>query len=451
MSPPVQAAGFVTPLHRPDWNTRRLKFLFVKKNRSVVPDDGIVTAFRDGVVTLRTKRREEGFTMADKEIGYQGVEPGDLVIHAMDGFAGAIGVSDSRGKCSPVCTIAIPKSGSKSAHTRFWAYYLRSLASSGFIQSLAKGIRERSTDFRWGDASNLLVNFPDYDTQESIAAFLDHETARIDQLIGKKQQMATLLSERRGMAVLACLSEGLSGFSWQPENQSVAFQFQKEGWAAIRVKGLVSFMTSGSRGWSSLLGTEGEAFIQSGNIGRHMEVDLDSAQRVKPQVGAEADRTLVKKSDVLVCITGGRTGAVGYIRSIEGRAYINQHVCLLRARPRIVLPELLAHILWSEIGQKQIGLCQYGVKQGVGFNEVANLQIPVPPAKLQPELVKRIQAQTARLDQLTRAVQQSIDRLHELRSALITAAVTGRVDILTWQKRGLIASRLHAVDTEVAN
>jgi type I restriction enzyme, S subunit len=156
----VPTAGLVTPLHRPDWSTRRLKFLFERRTRPVMVDDGIVTAFRDGVVTLRSNRREDGFTMADKEIGYQGVEPRDLVIHAMDGFAGAIGVSDSRGKCSPVYTIAVPRNGRLQSHTRFWAYYLRNLATSGFIQSLAKGIRERAPIFVGMTRQTSLSIFP---------------------------------------------------------------------------------------------------------------------------------------------------------------------------------------------------------------------------------------------------------------------------------------------------
>jgi len=188
-------AGLRTPLHRSDWTTARLKFLIERKHRDLCSGDGIVTAFRDGIVTLRSNRREDGFTFADKEIGYQGVEPGDLVIHAMDGFAGAIGVSDSRGKCSPVYTITVPRQNAP-ADMRFWAYYLRNLAITGFIQSLAKGIRERSTDFRWNDAGNLLVNFPDQETQKTIADFLDRETARIDQLIEKKERLVELSNEK---------------------------------------------------------------------------------------------------------------------------------------------------------------------------------------------------------------------------------------------------------------
>ena len=83
------------------WKKERAKWLFRKMEQPVRQSDEVVTCFRDGVVTLRKNRRVRGFTESLKEIGYQGVRRGDLVIHAMDAFAGAIGVSDSDGKSTP--------------------------------------------------------------------------------------------------------------------------------------------------------------------------------------------------------------------------------------------------------------------------------------------------------------------------------------------------------------
>src|SRR5665647_1828307 len=76
-----------------EWRTERAKWLFTKMARPVRPEDEVVTCFRDGMVTLRKNRRLRGFTEATAESGYQGIRKGDLVIHGMDAFAGAIGVS----------------------------------------------------------------------------------------------------------------------------------------------------------------------------------------------------------------------------------------------------------------------------------------------------------------------------------------------------------------------
>lgn len=129
-----------------DWGSLRLANVFRLNARPVRDSDEIITAFRDGQVTLRSKRREEGFTNAVKEIGFQGILKGDLVIHAMDAFAGAIGVSDADGKSTPVYSVRTPVHDG--INVRYFGFLLRYMALSGFINSLAKGIRERSTDFR---------------------------------------------------------------------------------------------------------------------------------------------------------------------------------------------------------------------------------------------------------------------------------------------------------------
>ncbi|MBJ7592846.1 restriction endonuclease subunit S domain-containing protein [Aeromonas veronii] len=142
------------------WKLKKAKWLFSKVDRPVRSEDEIVTCFRDGQVTLRSNRRTEGFTNALKEHGYQGIRVGDLVIHAMDAFAGAIGVSDADGKSTPVYSVCVPRN-EKQVNPFFYAYYLRDLALSGYIVSLAKGIRERSTDFRFSDFSQLFLPLPD--------------------------------------------------------------------------------------------------------------------------------------------------------------------------------------------------------------------------------------------------------------------------------------------------
>lgn len=177
------------------WELVKAKHLFQRVQRPVRPQDGIVTAFRDGEVTLRSNRRTDGFTNAAKEIGYQGVRKGDLLVHAMDGFAGAIGISDSDGKCSPVCSVCIPRK-SHTVDPTYFGYLVRQLAVTDYITSLAKGIRERSTEFRFAEFASLFLAAPPTEEQQKIANFLDHETAKIDTLITKQEKLIELLKEK---------------------------------------------------------------------------------------------------------------------------------------------------------------------------------------------------------------------------------------------------------------
>lgn len=167
------------------WEEKRAKNMFVRMARPVREEDEVITCFRDGEVTLRKNRRTEGFTESFKEIGYQGIRKGDLVIHQMDAFAGSIGVSDSDGKGTPVYICLQPKI---ECNNVYYAHLLRVMAYSGYIKSLYRGIRERSSDFRYETFARLALPLPPLSEQEEIVAYLDEKTAKIDLLIDKELQ-----------------------------------------------------------------------------------------------------------------------------------------------------------------------------------------------------------------------------------------------------------------------
>ena len=170
------------------WEVIRGKYILRYMQKPVREDDGVITCFRDGEVTLRSNRREDGFTMSDKEIGYQGIDVGDLVVHGMDGFAGSIGISDSRGKASPVLNVL-----DTDQNKRYIMYYLRSMAYSDVFLALATGIRVRSCDLRWNKLADLSYPVPPLGEQKAIVEHIDAVLAKADAVISdKKAQLATL-------------------------------------------------------------------------------------------------------------------------------------------------------------------------------------------------------------------------------------------------------------------
>jgi len=176
-----------------DWELKRVAHV---SRRTKIPASGlgIVTAFRDGQVTLRSNRRTAGFTEATEFHGYQRIRKGQVAVHKMDGFAGAIGVSDSDGMCSPVLTLLDCASGLR---PDYLALTLREISKTGWIEALAKGVRERTTEFGWSDLSWQVVPLPDIRQQEEIITYLDQETSQIDTLVEKTRRAIELLKERR--------------------------------------------------------------------------------------------------------------------------------------------------------------------------------------------------------------------------------------------------------------
>lgn len=177
------------------WDCVRGKYILKYIQKPIREDDGVITCFRDGEVTLRSNRREDGFTMADKEIGYQGIDVGDLVVHGMDGFAGAIGISDSRGKASPVLNVL-----GTEQNKRYIMYFLRSMAYSDVFLALATGIRVRSCDLRWNKLSELFYPVPPIEEQDAIVAYIDSVLQKTNDVIAdKKEQLAVLESYKKSL------------------------------------------------------------------------------------------------------------------------------------------------------------------------------------------------------------------------------------------------------------
>ena len=202
-----------------EWSIIKGKYILKQLSRSVLESDNVVTCFRDGEVTLRSNRRELGFTNSLKEIGYQGVEPGDLVVHGMDGFAGAIGISDSRGKMSPI--INVLESGECK---KYLMYYLRGLAFVNVFLGLSTGIRERSCDLRWNKLANLEYTIPPLSEQQAIADYLDETCSKIDEIIAEAKASIDEYKELKQSVIFEAVTKGLdknvnvykTGNSWIP-------------------------------------------------------------------------------------------------------------------------------------------------------------------------------------------------------------------------------------------
>lgn len=168
-----------------DWKISKIKYTISPHEKPVLPSDDVITCFRDGTVTLRKNRREEGFTVSFTENGYQGVDVGDLVIHGMDTFAGAIGCSDSRGKTSPVVHVC-----STVGNNRYFMYFLRYMAYSNVLMDFSNGVRIRSSDFRnFKKLAVFEMLVPPLEEQNEIVNYLDGSLAKIEQVIKQKDSL----------------------------------------------------------------------------------------------------------------------------------------------------------------------------------------------------------------------------------------------------------------------
>ena len=414
------------------WNLLRAKLIFDRVQRQVRPEDGVVTAFRDGQVTLRSNRRTAGFTNAVKEIGYQGVRVGDLLVHAMDGFAGAIGVSDSDGKCSPVCSVCVPRLNAQ-LNVKYYGYLVRQLAVTDFITSLAKGIRERSTEFRFSEFANLSLAVPSLAEQTQIAKFLDYETSKIDALIEKQQQLIALLKEKRQAVISHAVTKGLnpdapmrdSGVEWLGEVPA--------HWVVRELKQSIEPGSSISYGivqpGEPL--EKGTPFVQTTNISRG-SFGLESLQKTTAQIAAAFPRSRLSGGEVILGIRAS-IGAAYVVPSHLRGCNLSRGIARIKPATDLSAAFLVCY-LRSQTVAHYWGLSSQGSTfSEVSIDTVKKLYLAIPGPEEQANICRFLEENTSGLDELIVAADYQSSLLQERRTALISAAVTGKIDVRNWQ------------------
>ena len=399
---------------RPEWKVSRSKWLFVREQRTVTATDEIITAFRDGQVTLRSNRRMEGFTNALQEIGYQGIHKGDLVIHSMDGFAGAIGVSDSDGKASPVVNAYSPREG---VEPRYYAYVLRELARSGFITSLAKGIRERSTAFDNEMFRSLMLPSPPLDEQRAIADYLDAETARIDALVEKKQRMIQLLISRMDAFIERQVLGGEDGPGPEWANGIGADRHMARLGSVLRIRGERNDPIHETQILSLTADRGVILYEDKGDIGNKASDDISRY-------------SVVHQGDIVVNSMNVVIGSVGLSRYRGVLSPVYYVLCPVDSTKVDV--RFLAYHFRIRAFQQQLRRLGYGILEHrlrIPWVNLKTQMMALPPLETQSEvadlLVGAERSNMAQRESLIR----SIALLHERREALITAAVTGELKI----------------------
>lgn len=413
-----------------EWNVLKGKILFKQEKRPVNKEDEIVTCFRDGEVTLRKNRRLEGFTNSLKEIGYQGIRKGDLVIHNMDAFAGAIGVSDSDGKGTPVYAVCTPIR--EDANQFYYCYLLRFLAKTGFIQSLAKGIRERSTDFRYGDFKELLLPVPSRAEQDAIVRYLDTATSEIDKAIAMQQKMIDLLNERKQIIIQNAVTKGLDE---NVEMKESGVEFVNEiphNWSTRRLK--FSAWIRARLGWKGLKASEyvenGYPFLSAFNIENdHMK--WNNLNFINKYRYDESPEIKLKVGDLLLVKDGAGIGKCARIDELPyGESTANGSLAVITSYDMLDY-RYLYYFMVSKSFKDHTELLINGM--GVPHftqGEMKKIVMPVPPQAEQQQIVTYLDSEMEKFDSAITNCQRQITLLQERKQIIINEVVTGKVRVL---------------------
>ena len=392
------------------WNILRGKNILMLLERPVQEGDDIITCFRDGEVTLRKNRREEGFTVSMKEIGYQGVEPGDLVVHGMDGFAGAIGVSDSRGKATPVLNVMDSKE-----NKRYLMYYLRAAAYKDVFMSLSTGIRVRSCDLRWNKLSVFPFLIPDINEQDSIVTYIDSQIKRVDDIISKAKASIEEYKSWKASIIYEAVTKGLdpnvemkdSGVEWIGKIPS--------NWTTKSIKYIMQ--ESKER---TATGTEEMLSVTQ----KYGIIKSSDATISNPSTSTE-DWRIVHIGDIVFNKYKAHSG-VFFVSPLEGIVTFNY--CVYRCFP----DNCAKYFEYQFKTPRCIGEFITHMK-GVGDSisplyttELYKIKVIVPPIEEQLRIVEYLNIQCSKIDAIISEKESLVADLESYKKSLIFEVVTGK-------------------------
>ncbi len=318
---------------------------------------------------------------------------------------------------------------SKEFSAAYLSYLVASLYHSGFSLQFIK----QNTGIQNLDDTGILsteVYLPDLDTQKAIAAFLDRETARIDQLIEKKQRLVALLEEKE-KAILHHAFEVLDDTPWRLRHLG-------------RVEGGAGFPVELQGQSDEEIAFFKVKHLADYGLGARLRRTDD---RISRQTAKKLRATIFPEGTIVFAKIGAAL-MMSRFSMLGSEGCIDNNVAAFIPDNALVDPDF-ALLALSRIDMA--AFAQPGAVPSLNIGRFLDFAIPKPTLEAQRHLVAHFHAKRKAMTGAGEAVARSIDRLREFRAALITAAVTGRIDPATWRRRGDTDRRLDQIEEALAS
>ncbi|QQL43718.1 restriction endonuclease subunit S [Sulfuriroseicoccus oceanibius] len=404
------------------WEVKPLWTAFRRIKRTGYPDEELLSVYRDLGVIPKASRNDNFNKPSEDLSGYQLVEPGDLAINKMKAWQGSVAISDHRGIVSPAYFVlrALHKEES-----RFLHYLMRSPRYITGYLSNSKGIRVNQWDLQPELHSRMPLVFPPLTEQRAIAAFLDRETAKIDALIEEQGRLIALLKEKRQALISHAVTKGLtpkaplkpSGIEWLGDIP--------EHWEVKKLKHLGEAIIGLTYGPGDIVDEScGTLVLRSSNVQKG-QISFNDNVYVCCEI---PEKLITRPGDILICSRNGSRALIGKNATITEQSQgltFGAFMTIYRSPDSA----FIGCVLNSPLFEFQAGAFMTSTINQLTIGVLNNFEIPYPPADERAAIATHLANENNKLDTLTAEAERAIELLQERRTALISAAVTGQIDV----------------------
>ncbi|POF63702.1 type I restriction endonuclease subunit S [Novacetimonas maltaceti] len=423
------------------WNLSQLSFVFENISSGTTPSANNDEYYRGNIPWVTTgELREAEIFSTEKNISSGALNvfsalkiypPGTLLVAmygATTGRLGWLGVDATTNQAC--CALAYPKN----VHFKFIFYSLLNAKEALLLLSSGGGQpninQEKIRSFR--------IPIPPLPEQQAIASFLDRECGKIDALIAEQERLIALLAEKRQAVISHAVTKGLNPNAPMKDSGIPWIGMVPEGWEMMRVKNILLTI---EQGWSPQCenyprSSDSEwAVLKVGCV--NTGIFDPSENKVLPETLDGNENLQVRAGDVLVSRANTRdlVGRSAVAERNYSRLMICDKIFRLRTRPEFCLPEYLSFFLQSSAGRHVIEIAASGASQSmvnIGQGTILEMLFPVPPVEIQRHILKNLNCNDE-AESIGNA-NQFINLAYERRAALISAAVTGKIDVRNQNK-----------------
>ena len=417
------------------WRLKSLKHSVARLESGGTPESDNTTYWTDeehGIPWIAISDMTRGFHVHEtaKRITEEGrkskrllILPAGTLLYSMYASLGKVAVLEIEAVVNQAILGVVPREGEVLRdYLRWWFEFMQPyvpMLSSSNTQDNLSAERVR----------NMPVVLPvAVEEQHAIADFLDHETAKIDALVAKKEQLIELLQEKRSALITRAVTRGLdptvpmkdSGVHWLGQVPA--------HWGVVPLKRTIDYV-EGPGIMATDFQLEGVPLLRISGIGGRWAT-IEGCNYLSPDVVRRRwSHFRVRSGDLLISgsastgfcteVDGGTAGAIPYTGII-----------IMRPKAGQMSKHFVRWLLLSEVISTQVDLARSGSTiQHFGPSHLAKMRVVAPPLRQQIGIAEHLDSETSQIDRLVDGVHRVIDLLTEYRTALISAAVTGKIDV----------------------
>jgi type I restriction enzyme S subunit len=404
------------------WRIKRLKFSTHLINDKLSVEDSSLPYLGLEHIESWTGKKIDG-EISNSEGLASSFAVGDVLFGKLRPYLAKVHLAQQDGLISSEALVVRSKD---ELHAEFLKYYMLSRDFISIVDSSTYGSKMPRAS--WDFIGNLPVLLPEVEEQKAVARFLDFKTAQIDALIAKKKSLLDKLAEKRTALISHAITKGLDPSVPMKDSKAAWLGHIPRHWEAKRLKFVISEpLKYGANEAAELTDPELPRYIRITDVNDDDGSLRDETFRSLPE--EIADDYLLSDGDILLARSGATVGKSFIYKPSWGVAAYAGY--LIRARMSEAVNADFAYLFlqsscyWQWLSSVFI----QATIQNVSAEKYANLVIPVPPVKEQLSIVTRLLTQLKRIDAQRERANLAVERLIEYRSALITNAVTGKIDV----------------------